>query len=83
MPSGGQGKLHDDLVLTSKVGVGDFRVRNLKARSALNVEGQFVFAEIGLAPVPSAQRVLLHIKGLAVPVFEYFVNLVHILRTVR
>ncbi|RBQ83434.1 hypothetical protein VDGD_20950 [Verticillium dahliae] len=67
---GGGGKLDGDLVAAGEVGVGDFRVGHLKGRAVLHVEGQLSLAELGLAPVPAAQGVLLVLEGRAVPVLE-------------
>ncbi len=48
-----QRELDRHFILAGQVGVGDFRVWDLESGSVLHVEGQFMLAEISLAPVPS------------------------------
>lgn len=66
----GRGELDGNLVATCQVGVGYLGVRDLEGGLVLNVEDQFGLAELGLAPVPPAQRVLFGLEVYAVPVFE-------------
>lgn len=66
----GQGELQGNLVSTGQVCVSNLRVGQLKGRAVLDVEGDFGFGELGLAPVPSSQRMLLALQRGAVPVLE-------------
>lgn len=66
----GQRKLHGHLVLSSKVGVGDFGVGDLECRSVLHVERQLSLCELCFAPVPSAEGVFAVLDVDAVPDFE-------------
>lgn len=75
------GELDCYFVATGKVGVGDLRVRNFERWSILNVEGKFGLSKIRLAPVPAAQRVLLVLKVMAVPVLEDLVQTLIVLQS--
>jgi hypothetical protein len=66
----GQGELQGNLIPTRQVCVSNLRVGQLKGRAVLDVEGDFGFGELGLAPVPSPQRMLLALERGAVPVLE-------------
>lgn len=61
-----------DFVATRKVGVGYLRVGDFERGTVLHVERDLSLAELGLAPIPAAQRVFLVLKGCAVPVLEDF-----------
>lgn len=74
------GKFDRDLVATSEVRVGNLRIRNLEGWPVLNVEGELRFTELGLSPVPTAERVLLLLEVGAVPVLEDFVESFIVLR---
>ena len=65
-------KFDRDFVATGKVGVGYLRVRDFERGTVLHIERDLSLAELGLAPIPAAQRVFLVLKGCAVPVLEDF-----------
>lgn len=65
-----QREFNRHLIAAGQVGVGYFRVRNLKGGAVLHVEGELSFCELGFAPIPSPQRVLLVLEVGAVPVLE-------------
>lgn len=66
----GQGELQGNFIPTRQVCVSNLRVRQLKGWAILDVEGDFGFGELGLAPVPSPQRMLLALQRGAVPVLK-------------
>lgn len=66
----GQRKLHGHLVLSSKVGVGDFGVGDFKCRSVLYVERQLSLCELCFSPVPSSEGVFAVLDVNPVPDFE-------------
>ena len=72
-------KLDRDLVFARQVRVRNLRVGNLESGLVLHVEGELGFAEVGLAPVPAAQRVLFQFEVDAVEEFEGFGDAVEVL----
>lgn len=66
----GDGEFDSDLVATSKVRVGNLRVWDLESWPVLHIEREFSLAKLGLAPIPTAQRVFLIFQVGAVPVLE-------------
>ncbi len=66
------GELDGNFVAAGEVRVGDLRVGDLEGRSVLYVEGELGFTELGLAPIPAAERVLLVFEVGAVPALEDF-----------
>ncbi len=75
-------ELDGDLVAARKVGVGDLRVGDLKGGPVLHVERELGLAELGLAPVPAAQRVLLVFEVGAVPALEDFAETLIVLASI-
>ena len=74
-----QRHLDSDLIAPSQVGVANLRVRDLECGSILDVEGELGLGEVGLAPVPPPQGVLLVLEYRAVPVLEDFREAVKVL----
>jgi hypothetical protein len=77
---GREREVDGDLVLSGKVGVGDFGVRDLEGGTVGDVEGEFGLSKIGLAPVPAAQGVLAIVQVDAVPCLEDFGDAVEVVQ---
>ena len=81
LAAGGEGELDGDLILAREICIGDFCIRDLERGAILDVEGEFRFAEITLAPVPPTESVFLLLERDPVEKFEGFGSAVEVLLT--
>lgn len=65
-----QRHLYSHLVPARQVGVSDLRVGQLERRLVLHAERELILCEVGLAPIPAPQGMLLALQNHAVPILE-------------
>lgn len=67
---GREQEVHSNFVSTCQVGVLNFAVGNFECGAVLNIERELCLAEFALAPIPSAQCMLLVFEVHAIPDLE-------------
>ena len=76
-----QSKLHGNFVLSGKVRIRDFGVRQLESRPVLDIERQLGLCEFRLSPIPSSQSMLARFDVNSVPDLKRLAQSLKVLNT--